>query len=115
MKVRKLQNKLVRDNEPSRLENTGVSVELEQNIDDERYLRLLIDRLGENAADIALTFDDDTLLDLLVDLETAVDGILKAKGFTRAQLRDKQEEKDAQQGTYEKKTFIISTEEEDDN
>ena len=113
MKVTKTENKLIRDNIPTRLKNEGVEVDVEVVTDEVRFLRLLLDQLELTAQDASLTFDD-ALLSELANLETVIDGILSAKGYTREQLSDRQKSLEKDQGTYSERYFLRGTSSDDE-
>jgi predicted house-cleaning noncanonical NTP pyrophosphatase (MazG superfamily) len=113
MRVRKLHNKLVRDNIPEYLQSKDIKCVTEI-ADDDRYFRLLMDKLEEESQEAGLALDDEALLKELADVESVIDGILIAKGMTRVQLKAVQDQKDAEKGTFTQKIFLVSTEEEEE-
>jgi predicted house-cleaning noncanonical NTP pyrophosphatase (MazG superfamily) len=113
--ITKVHNKLVRDRIPEYLKENGVEPEIEVIEDEVRYLRLLIDKLDEETQEAGVALEDADLLEELADIESVVDGILKAKGWTRKDLKDVQDEKDERRGKFDEKIFLISTFEEEEN
>jgi predicted house-cleaning noncanonical NTP pyrophosphatase (MazG superfamily) len=108
MKVQ-VHNKLVRDGIPEYLKEKEIDAQVEIVEDEVRFLRLLLDKLEEEAQEVALTFEDEKLLEELGDVESVIDGILKAKGWTRAQLKKQQDKKDEENGRFENKVFLVKT------
>ncbi len=109
MKETKLWNKLVRDRIPEYLKKEGIDSEVEVVKDKVRFLRLLIDKLEEEAQEAGGSFRDADLLEELADVESVIDGILKTKGWTRAELKKQQDKKDDERGGFEKGIFLIQT------
>ena len=103
-----MHNKLVRDRIPEYLTGMGITAETEEVTDPVRLLRLLLDKLEEEAKECGLA-DQGHLLEELGDLETVVDGILKLIGQTRAQLTVQQDGKDAKRGALNNGVFLIKT------
>lgn len=112
---RKVWNKLVRDRIPEYLESKGIKSEVEIIRDEVRFLRLLLDKLEEEAGEVTLTFEDAELLEELGDMESVIDGILEAKGWTRKLLKEQQYRKDEEKGRFREKVFLVSTSEEVDS
>lgn len=111
--IKIVHNKLVRDNIPEYLKEQEIEAEVETVEDEVRFLRLLVDKLDEETQAAGVALEDDELLESLADIESVVDGILKAKGRTRKELKDVQDEKDQRRGKFDKKVFLISTIEEE--
>lgn len=107
-----LHNKLVRDRIPEIIEEQGVTVKTEVVEDKVRLIRLLLDKLEEEAQAATLA-DDEHLLEELGDIESVIDGILKLTGISRQQLKDQQDSKDTVRGGFEKGIFLIETIEKD--
>ena len=107
-KVELTHNKLVRDRIPEYLNGMGITAETEVVTDQTRLLRLLLDKLEEEAKECALA-DVGHLLEELGDLETVVDGILKLTNRTRTELLTQQQEKDADRGALNNGVFLIKT------
>lgn len=101
-----LHNRLVRDKIPAYLDRLGVDYEVEIISDKERLLRMLIDKLEEEAQNVALA-KEDQLVDVLADIETVVDGILTLKGISRDELTATQILKDETSGKLEKGIFLV--------
>ena len=112
-KQKVLHNKLVRDRIPEIIKQGGAQVEVEKVEDEVRFLRLLIDKLEEEAQEVALA-DEEHMLEELGDVETVVDGILRKIGKTRKELKEQQESKDSERGSLNEGIFLISTTEEEE-
>jgi predicted house-cleaning noncanonical NTP pyrophosphatase (MazG superfamily) len=109
--IKKVHNKLVRDKIPEYLKEQGIESEVEIVEDEVRYLRLLLDNLEEESQEPGLALEDEELLEKLAEIESTIDGVLKAKGWSRKELKDVQDEKDEKKGRFDKKVFLISTSE----
>ena len=111
--INKVHNKLVRDRIPEFLKEQGIDSEVEIVEDEVRFLRLLIDKLDEETQAAGVALEDEELLESLEDIESTIDWILKAKGWTRKELKDVQDEKDERRGRFDKKVFLVSTSEDE--
>jgi predicted house-cleaning noncanonical NTP pyrophosphatase (MazG superfamily) len=112
--IKKVHNKLVRDKIPEFLREQEINAEVEIVEDEVRFLRLLIDKLDEEIQAVGVALEDEEILESLADIESVIDGILKAKGWTRKELNDVKDEKAERRGKFDKKVFLISTSEEED-
>lgn len=101
-----LHNRLVRDKIPAYLDRLGVDYEVEVISDKERLLRLLLDKLEEEAQNATLA-DEEKLVDVLADIETVIDGVLTLKGISRDELLATQILKDETNGKLEKGVFLV--------
>ncbi len=114
VKISKIQNKLIRDNLPEFLKKEGIEFEVEEIKDEVNLSRLLLDKLEETAQDASLTFNDQALFIELANLETVIDGLLNAKGWSRDELKSKQADQDKEEGSYSKGLFLKGTKESDE-
>jgi predicted house-cleaning noncanonical NTP pyrophosphatase (MazG superfamily) len=105
--LKKVHNKLVRDNIPTILKQNNIAYEIEI-LDQDRFERLLLDKLEEEAQEAAVSLDED-LLEELADIESLIDAILELKGWNRESLKTMQIEKDDKAGVFEKRIFLKST------
>ena len=101
-------NKIVRDNIPEIIKESGGIVETRVVGDNAEFDQLIRQKLAEEVVEIQQS-DAEHLLEEIGDLETVVDTLLQIHGFTRVELKTQQDEKDKKRGKFIKRIFLIRT------
>lgn len=101
-------NKLVRDNIPGKIQQGGESVHVTRLVGDQ-LLRVLREKLVEEAYEALGATDHEAIIEELADVEEVIDGILKQLRVKRNQLRDRQKSKSNKAGGFEKGYVLLAT------
>lgn len=94
-------NKLVRDRIPEIIEADGKHCSVEM-LSDEEYLLLLERKLDEELAE----YQDSKSLEELADLLEVIRAVVKARGWTMAELERVRAEKAAERGGFDEKILL---------
>lgn len=94
-------NKLVRDRIPEIIEVDGKHCSVEM-LSDEEYLLLLERKLDEELAE----YQDSKSLEELADLLEVIRAVVKARGWTMAELERVRAEKAAERGRFDEKILL---------
>lgn len=94
-------NKLVRDRIPEIIEADGKHCSVEM-LSDEEYLLLLERKLDEELAE----YQDSKSLEELADLLEVIQAVVKARGWTMAELERVRAEKAAERGGFDEKILL---------
>ena len=97
----KIYNKLVRDRIPEIIEADGRMCTTEILLDD-RYLQMLDAKLNEELAE----YQESKSLEELADLLEVLRAVVRARGWTWAELEQARREKATQRGGFEKKLLL---------
>jgi predicted house-cleaning noncanonical NTP pyrophosphatase (MazG superfamily) len=100
--------KLVRDRIPEIIDKNGGVADTEVISDDQAYLQALLTKLGEEVEEVQ-SAKEDHLLEELGDVETVVEAILQAKGWTEEELKVQKDKKDEDRGKFDKRIFLKGT------
>lgn len=96
-----IHNKLVRDRIPEIIEADGKHCSAET-LSDEEYLPLLERKLDEELAE----YQDSKSLEELADLLEVIQAVVKARGWTMAELERVRAEKAAERGGFDEKILL---------
>lgn len=96
--------KLVRDRIPEMVRDAGGHIETRP-LDDRDYERALRIKLVEEANEAAATPDGAALLDELADVAEVLHELVRAAGFTSADLRTRVARKAETHGPFERRLF----------
>lgn len=96
-----IHNKLVRDRIPEIIEADGKHCSVEM-LSDEEYLLLLERKLDEELAE----YQDSKSLEELADLLEVIQAVVKARGWTMAELERVRAEKAAERGGFDEKILL---------
>ena len=99
-------NKLVRDRIPEIIEASGKTCVTEI-LSDEEYLRMVDAKLDEELAE----YHKDQNIEELADLLEVIRAAAIARGYTLEELESVRAEKAEKRGGFEKKIFLIETNE----
>lgn len=97
----RIYNKLVRDRIPEIIEADGKRCSVET-LSDEEYLLLLERKLDEELAE----YQDSKSLEELADLLEVIQAVVKARGWTMAELERVRAEKAAERGGFDEKILL---------
>lgn len=100
-------NRLVRDNIPAMIEETDLITTV-RTLSEEEY----IDALDHEVFGIANSYQEDSNIEILVDIIEVVRAIYIERGHTLEDLENTLQERKEVLGGYEKKQFLISAEKE---
>lgn len=98
-------NKLVRDNIPEIILNNG-EIPKVRTLSDEEFLKELEKKLVEEVNEYILSKDETEL----ADIAEVLSAICKAKGISEGRLLELRESKNAKNGAFNRKIFLISKE-----
>ena len=99
-------HKLVRDKIPQIIESTGKTCRTEI-LEDETYLQLLDEKLGEELAE----YQESKSLEELADLLEVMEAVVTARGYRWEQLMAVKAEKKAARGGFEEKLLLLEVSE----
>ena len=99
----KVYNKLVRDNIPQIIEESGKKCEI-RIVDKEEQYKLLEEKLKEEVNE----FIEAKNLEELADVMEVLVGLSKSLGYSEEDLMNKRQEKKQQRGGFEKGIFLLS-------
>lgn len=99
-------HKLVRDRIPEIIARTGKTC-CTQKLDDQAYLRLLDEKLGEELAE----YQESKSLEELADLLEVMEAVVTARGYTWEQLQMVKTEKKVARGGFENKILLLEVSE----
>ena len=99
-------HKLVRDKIPAIIESTGKTCRTEI-LNDEDYLALLDEKLGEELAE----YRESKSLEELADLLEVMEAVVTARGYTWEELMAVKAEKKAARGGFEDKILLLEVSE----
>ena len=102
----KVYNKLVRDRIPEIIEASGAECKTEI-LSDEKYLEMIDAKLDEELAE----YHKDQNIEELADLLEVIRAATIARGYTLEELESVRAEKAEKRGGFEKKIFLIETNE----
>lgn len=94
-------NKLVRDRIPEIIEADGKHCSIET-LSDKEYLLLLERKLDEELAE----YQDSKSMEELADLLEVIQAVVKARGWTMAELERVRAEKAAERGGFDEKILL---------
>ncbi len=95
-------HKLVRDKIPEIIERSGKTCRTEV-LDDDAYLAMLDEKLGEELAE----YRESKSLEELADLLEVMEAVTKARGYSWEQLQAVKAEKKAARGGFEEKLLLL--------
>ena len=98
-------NKLVRDNIPEIILNNG-EIPKVRTLSDDEFLKELEKKLVEEVNEYILSKDETEL----ADIAEVLFAICKAKGISEDRLLELRENKNAKNGAFNRKIFLISKE-----
>lgn len=101
-------NKLVRDKIPGKIQQGGESVRVAR-LDGDQLLRVLREKLVEEAYESLASADHDEIIDELADVEEVIEGILKQLKVKRQELRDRQKTKSSKAGGFDEGFVLLDT------
>lgn len=104
--MKKNYNKLVRDRIPEICKRQGISCET-RILDEEEYRKGLLDKIVEEAQEVA----ENPSCEELADVMEVVESIAKTEGFSLQNVLEIKEQKRLERGGFEKKIKLISTDE----
>ncbi len=107
MKV--VHQKLVRDLIPEKITGQGHQANFEYVTDDQRYEKLLLEKLIEEAKE-AESAPEEMLLEELADMQSVITAILTLKGWSPELLLEQQRAKDVKNGVFGKRIFLKEVE-----
>lgn len=99
----KTYNKLVRDNIPDIIEQTGSSC-ITKTLCDSEYLEMIDKKLNEELCE----YYSDHSVEELADLLEVVYAAAKARGCTEVELNKLRNDKAAKRGAFDKKILLVS-------
>ena len=99
-------HKLVRDKIPQIIQATGKTCRTEV-LNDETYLQLLDEKLGEELAE----YQESKSLEELADLLEVMEAVVAARGYTWEQLETIKAEKKAARGGFADKILLLEVSE----
>ncbi|ASN81370.1 nucleoside triphosphate pyrophosphohydrolase [Deinococcus ficus] len=97
-------NKLVRDRIPEIIERSGQSCTTEV-LDADAYLQALLEKLGEEAAEVQAASPEERASEL-ADVLEVLDAIMQATGLSEETVRGVQQEKRATRGGFQQRLFL---------
>ena len=103
-------NKLVRDKIPEICKASGSLPTTRIMNNDDEYVLALYDKLDEEAREVREAKPND-ILGELADVLEVIWATGKAHGFTPEQIEAKRAQKSNERGGFDKKIFLVSTEE----
>lgn len=101
-------NKLVRDNIPQKIQLGGESVRFARLAGDQ-LLRVLREKLVEEAYEALDASDHNAIIDELADVEEVIEGILKQLKVKRRELTERQRGKKAKAGGFDQGFVLLET------
>ena len=102
-------NKLIRDKIPEIIEKTGKKYETRV-LTNEEYDKALKKKLIEEAKELSEAKSDKEIIDELADVKELFDTIRKNHDISMKQIEKRQKDKNASNGAFEKRLFLIRTE-----
>ena len=99
-------HKLVRDKIPEIIEKTGKTCRTEV-LDQQAYLAMLDEKLGEELAE----YQESKSLEELADLLEVMEAVVAARGYSWEQLQAVKAEKKAARGGFEDKLLLLEVSE----
>lgn len=105
--MRKNYNKLVRDQIPQIIRSEGRACASET-MDSDEYRRALLEKLVEEANEVA-NATSETLATELADVLEVIDTVIKVYGFSPEEIKSMQMERRIKRGSFEKKLKLIWT------
>ncbi len=102
-------NKLVRDNIPEIIQQSGKKCEIKI-LSEAEYFQALLTKLVEEAQEAADASEDELTLEL-ADIYEVIDAILEFKSIHRQTIIKKQQEKREEKGGFKKRIKLLSVEE----
>lgn len=103
--MKKIYNKLVRDNIPFICEKNGQLVKT-KNLDDKQYTEALHEKLKEEVQEYMLDYNIEELADII----EVVEAIAENKGSNLEKILEIKRAKRNKNGAFEKRIFLISVE-----
>lgn len=101
-------NKLVRDKIPEKIQQGGESVRVTQLFGDQ-LLRVLREKLVEEAYESLAASNHNEIVDELADVEEVIEGILKQLKVTRKELSERQKTKNNKAGGFDEGYVLLDT------
>lgn len=101
-------NKLVRDKIPRKIQQGGESVRVAR-LDGDQLLRVLREKLVEEAYEALASSDHDEIIDELADVEEVIEGILKHLKVKRKELHDRKKAKYDKAGGFDEGYVLLDT------
>lgn len=100
--------KLIRDRIPEIIKtNSGRTPEIQPLADDAAFLKYLLLKIVEEANEVALAADDESLIEELADVEEAIDALLALKNISREAVRSAQTAKRERRGGFAKRLLLL--------
>lgn len=101
-------NKLVRDKIPAKIQQGGESVRVTQLVGDQ-LLRVLREKLVEEAYESLAASNHNEIVDELADVEEVIEGILKQLKVTRKELSERRKAKNTKAGGFDEGYVLLDT------
>ena len=98
-------NKLIRDNIPEIIKNTG-GISKISILSDEDYKRALHVKMAEEVKELTDAQNCDEILNELADIEEVVHAIAKNNGIPMKEVEKQRKEKVVKRGGFKKKLFL---------
>ena len=105
--MKRIYNKLVRDNIPEIIKNSGMCPVF-KTLTDDMYIQMLDAKIDEELAEYKL----DHSIEELADLLEVIFAVAEARGYSKAELEMARQRKAEERGAFVKKLFLIEV---DDN
>jgi predicted house-cleaning noncanonical NTP pyrophosphatase (MazG superfamily) len=105
----KIYNKLVRDRIPEIIRAEGRKCEIEI-MEEAEYFQALFKKLMEEAQELAVASDDDSLVTELADVYEVLDTILLTRGLGIEEIRSKQTQRRKERGGFTQRIRLLRTE-----
>ncbi|WP_124065688.1 nucleoside triphosphate pyrophosphohydrolase [Clostridium sp. E02] len=103
-------NKLVRDRIPEVIEMNGHKAKF-KTLSEKEYLTALDKKLIEEVKE----YQEDKSLEEMADVLEVLYAICNARGYTKADLEEKRQEKNIDRGGFEKRLFLEYVDEDEEN
>ena len=105
-------NKLIRDNIPCLIEESGHQYQIEI-LTEEEYRHALFDKLIEEAQEIVISTPENLMTEI-ADLYEVIDAIIQINNISEEEVRRKQAQKREARGGFKKRIRLLWTSDEQD-
>lgn len=99
-------NKLIRDLVPQKITDNGDTLEVRQLTDETEFEKALLQKVLEEAAEVAAASGRTEFLAKYADLLVVLDALTHHYGFSEADIRVAMAENVAQKGLYKERHFL---------
>jgi predicted house-cleaning noncanonical NTP pyrophosphatase (MazG superfamily) len=107
--TRRIYDKLVRDRIPEIIRQSGSTCGTEMFVDDDAFRRALLDKLVEEAEEVA-TATDANLAAELADLQEVIDTLIQSCGLSQEGVRALQRQRLTERGGFAHRLRLLWTE-----